>query len=225
MLGWLAKKPIKSEFSLREDDELSRIKAELFSGHRYRPQHRAVELPVLGDGLAWASGLEDRAWAFDQFFDFPNYLDKFTSDDDLNNIGPWVLERRADPFAPKEYENGPILSLNFSLFYGSVNIGLFCIGPMGSSLVAPHMQLRPAMIHVKIRYPLLLPYKEVTGLLHVVSEPFSLDRNGRESDTWQLSVAQAMQCALWESPRIGPLRTSLDFAHFGVTRALWSGGP
>lgn len=195
-------------------DEASGIKQALFAKQRYQPDHADIDVSQLGGGLGWAAGADENQWAINYFRDFPEHLEKFTDQQEEFFIGPWVVERLADPFDRRDYNDGPKIAVSFQLYYGAYEIGLVRFSPR-SWLAKETDQIKEAAVFVEIEYAPLLPYDHVFSFLMLVSEVICYDREDVKAEDRHRQTLRSMQEVLWEAQRQGEVSTTLEFAYWG----------
>lgn len=196
------------------DERLDDVEHALFKAERCTPLHCDIDRTQLDGGLGWAAGKDANGWALDYFKDFCHHLGKFTDPGTEYFIGPWVMERRADPLDPRDYNDGPAIAVNFRLYYNACDVGIVRFKP-SSWLATEEQMIRQAAVGAEIEYAPMLPYEHVFAFLMLLSHPLSLSEDGSPSDEHRYAVLRAMQSTLWEAQRLHRSTARLDFFHSG----------
>jgi len=189
----------------------------LFKASRYVAKHQEIDRSQLDGGLGRAAGVEGNGWAFDFFEKFGHYLERFTMQDKEYFIGPWVMERRADPFDPRDYNDGPAIAVNFRLFYNAQEVGIVRFKPTSwfSAFGDNDAEVRSVVVASEVDFAAMLPYDHVSGLLMLLGERLAYDEDGLPSKEYYLSVSRSLQEVLWETQRRRTHAVRLDFFHSG----------
>lgn len=186
----------------------------LFTADRHKPPYAEVDRSQLQGGLGWAAGVKSNGWAIDHFNAFPSHLELFTDQAEDFFVGPWVMEGRADPFDPKDYNDGPKIAVSFRLYYNACEVGLVRFKPY-SWLAQEDEKIRRCIVAAEIGHAAMLPYDHIWGLLMLISEPLRYGEDGTASDERQLSAHRSLQAVVWEAQRQKISSVMLDFWHMG----------
>jgi hypothetical protein len=124
------------------------------------------------------------------------------------------MERRAGPFDPRDYNDGPKIVVSFNLYYNACEVGLVRFSP-SSWLADDAEKFRRCLVAAEIGYAAMLPYDQVWGLLMLISEPLLYDENGVASEERRMSAHRSLQAVLWEAQRRKTSAVMLDFMHMG----------
>lgn len=189
----------------------------LFNTKPHVPQHQEIELPEPGDGLAWASDMEEHMWAFTCFRNYPNYIQKFNSPGEVYDCGPWCLEQKSDPFLSLNgHIDGPVIGLRYQLYYNSEMSGDIEIQPHLATFSELPEGFREASVYVNIDAAPFIPHDHIFGLLSSCSEPFDRYKEFREPGSRLGAIKLAMIEAMWESNRSDSLWIPLSFMFSGT---------
>lgn len=204
------KSAIGKEFPVGQNDsptENRKFATVLRLDREFEPTHAKVLLPPVDSGVARFGRLQESFWAYEHFEGYADYVHRFAEIDSAFAMGPWRIERRAEPeLLLSSYLEGPNYGIRYKVYYNGIEIGDLEIDPHGVDEEDDH-QAR-CCVTINIHPAPFIKHEHIQSFLCVCSEPFG-DRDRI------INVTGSLQNVLWEVNRLGSQWVSLDFGYCG----------